>query len=329
MIPPVQIDKNKKSGVAVFIPCFNEALTIEKVVRETRGALPAAQIYVFDNNSTDETARLARAAGAIVVRSPKQGKGHVVRHAFQVIDADIVVMIDGDDTYPIERAMELIPFVQRDGFDMVVGTRLTRFSEGAFRRFHLFGNRFLSRTVSSFFGQEISDMLSGFRVFSRKFVEEVPLNSKGFEIETDLTLQAISKGYAIKEVPIEYRHRPEGSVSKLKTFDDGFLILKFILQLIRDYRPLTFFSSLAGGCWILGAMAGWAPVRDFILHAYVYTVPRAILAASLILLGAVLFGVGLILDSQNRHFAAQFAMLQKMGQSKHRREVDVARKNVS
>ena len=331
-------DLNKNNSVAVFIPCFNEALTIAKVVSDARAALPHAEIFVFDNNSTDHTAQIAKASGATVVRSPKQGKGNVVRHAFEQIDADFLVMIDGDDTYPVEQAPTLLQHAVEEGYDMVVGTRLTQFSAGAFRRFHLFGNRFLSRTVSSFFGQEIHDMLSGFRVFSRAFVEQIPLHSKGFEIETDLTLQAISKGYSIKEVPVSYRHRPAGSVSKLKTFDDGFLILKFILRLIRDYRPLAFFSVLAGICILLGAIAGWAPVRDFILHAYVYTVPRAILAASLMLLGTVLFGVGLILDSQNRLFAEQFSTLRKMGLAQKRihsynrdPKVDVfpSKKNVS
>ncbi len=314
--------------VAVIIPCFNEELTIAKVVHDARRALPEARIYVFDNNSTDRTADEARTAGAEVIHSPRQGKGHVVRHAFRVVDADVIVMVDGDDTYPMDEAPKLVSLVLAENYDMVVGTRLSHFSAEAFRKFHLFGNRFLSRTVSSFFGQEVSDMLSGFRAFSRAFVEQVPLHSGGFEIETDLTLQAISKNYSICETPIAYRHRPEGSFSKLKTFDDGFLILKFIFRLVRDYKPLQFFSVLATLCVCLGLIAGWAPVRDFVLHAYVYTVPRAILAAALMLLGTVLFGVGLILDSQNRHFAEQFTGMQKLSE-RARRERERAEKSAN
>lgn len=311
----IQLAWTHSTSIAVIIPCFNEELTIAKVVGDARAALPSATIYVFDNRSSDQTAKCAREVGATVITSPLRGKGNVVRHAFRVVDADVYVMVDGDDTYPMEQAHELVQAIVTGGFDMAVGTRLTEYSETAFRKFHLFGNRFLSKTVSSFFGEEIRDMLSGFRAFSRAFVEEVPLNSVGFEIETDLTLQAISKGYAICEMPISYRNRPEGSHSKLKTFDDGFLILKFIFRLIRDYRPLQFFSFLAVICVALGIASGWAPVRDFLLHSYVYTVPRAILAASLMLLGTVLFGVGLILDSQNRHFAEQFAALRLLGAS--------------
>lgn len=307
--------KSLTAQIAVIIPCYNEELTVAKVVRDARAALPSASIYVFDNRSSDQTAERAHEAGAIVIPSPRRGKGNVVRHAFRLVDADVYVMVDGDDTYPMDEAPKLVQAIHAGGFDMAVGTRLTQFSETAFRKFHLFGNRFLSKTVSSFFGEEISDMLSGFRAFSRAFVEQVPLNSEGFEIETDLTLQAISKGFAICEMPISYRERPEGSHSKLKTFDDGFLILKFIFRLIRDYRPLPFFSSLAFISVVLGVISGWAPVRDFVLHSYVYTVPRAILAASLMLLGTVLFGVGLILDSQNRHFGEQFAALQLLNTS--------------
>ena len=303
--------------IAVLIPCYNEEITIVKVVNDSRLYLPSAQIYVFDNNSSDRTAEFARTAGAEVILSPIQGKGHVVRHAFRVIDADIYILVDGDDTYPMDAAPKLIEQVEA-GFDMVVGTRLSVFTPGAFRKFHLFGNHFLSATVSSFFGQKISDMLSGFRAFSREFVEQIPLNSQGFEIETDLTLQAISKNYPICEVPVAYRERPEGSFSKLKTFDDGFLILKFIFRLVRDYKPLQFFSCLAAFFVLLSLASGYAPIHDYMVSGFVYTVPRAILASACMLLAVVLFGVGLILDSQIRHFNEQFTITQKLHQSTQR-----------
>ena len=306
-----EIENQQGRTVAVLIPCYNEEITIAKVVNDTRLYLPMARIYVFDNNSSDQTAVRARAAGAEVICSPIQGKGHVVRHAFRVIDAEIFVLVDGDDTYPMDAAQKLIDQVEA-GFDMVVGTRLSEFAPGAFRKFHLFGNRFLSATVSSFFGQRISDMLSGFRAFSREFVEEIPLNSRGFEIETDLTLQAISKNYSICEVPVAYRERPSGSFSKLKTFDDGFLIIKFIFRLVRDFKPFQFFTSLAALFVVMGLVAGYAPIHDYMVSAYVYTVPRAILASGCMLFAVVLFGVGLILDSQNRHFNEQFATAQKL-----------------
>lgn len=306
--------------IAVIIPCFNEELTVARVVRDAKNYLPEADVFVFDNNSTDKTFERAKEAGAIVIRSPRQGKGNVIRHAFSVIDADIFLMTDGDDTYPMEHAHKLIKLVEDHGYDMVIGTRLQDYSSQAFRKFHLIGNRFLSKTVSVLFKQKVTDMLSGFRAFSRNFAEQVPINSRGFEIETDLTLQASDKGFAIAEVNIPYRARPAGSYSKLKTFDDGFLILKFIFRIIRDYRPLSFFSLLALACFILGLVCGWAPVMDYLRHAYVYTVPRAILAASLMLMACVLFGVGLILDAQKRHFSEQYRLMQLSIQKKTKRE---------
>jgi glycosyltransferase involved in cell wall biosynthesis len=295
--------------IAVVVPCYNEEITVGKVVRDFRKALPDAEIYVFDNCSRDRTAEVARAAGAAVIHSPLQGKGHVVRHAFRVIDADCLVMVDGDDTYPAEDCPRLIEPVVKDGFDMVVGTRLQVHDGGAFRRFHLFGNHMLSKLVSLLFGQKITDMLSGYRVFSRNFVERVPLHSKGFEIETDLTLQTVSKGFSVREIPVSYRARPKGSHSKLSTFSDGALILRFIFRLIKDEKPLPFFTLLAFFCFGFGLVSGWAPIMDYLEHSYVYKVPRAILAASLMLLSAVLFGVGLILDSQVRYFQLQHTLL--------------------
>lgn len=298
--------------VAIIIPCYNEELTIEKVVRDCRQSMPNADIYVFDNNSKDQTKTLAQKAGATVISSPLQGKGHVVRHAFSKVRADYYVMLDGDDTYPAEQIPFLINKAIEGGFEMVVGTRLSRFSDTAFRGFHLLGNKVFSGLVSLLFQQKISDMLSGFRVFTADFVQNVPLHSKGFEVETDLTLQAISRGFSVGEFPISYRHRPEGSFSKLRTYQDGFQILQFIAKIVKDYKPLPFFMGLSVFAFVLALFVGWAPVKDFIDHAYVYTVPRAILAASLMILSTVLCGVGLILDSQIRYFQDQMQVLRRM-----------------
>lgn len=219
-----------KGRIAVIIPCYNEEITIEKVVREARRYLPDAEVFVFDNNSTDATADRARKAGAIVIPSPRQGKGFVIRHAFDVIDADYYLLVDGDDTYPLEEADKLLRAVTEQNFAMAVGSRFERRLAGSFRRFHVFGNRFFSALVSLLVRRKITDMLSGYRLLNRELVNQIRLQSKGFEVETDLTLQAIAKGHTITEIPVQYQARPKGSHSKLKTYRDGVLILKSILK---------------------------------------------------------------------------------------------------
>lgn len=298
--------------LAVIIPCFNEEVSIAKVVRDAHKYLPDAGVFVFDNNSTDRSVECARTAGAHVIRAPIQGKGHVVRQAFRDVDADIYLLIDGDDTYPLEEADRLISQVEQGLCAMAVGTRLGRHQFGAFRRFHVLGNRIFSMFVGLLFDQAIDDMLSGYRALSRDLVDQLCLHSSGFEIETDLTLQTISKGFAIKEVPISYRARPAGSFSKLNTYRDGFFILKFILKLVKDYRPLPFFALASFFCFWLGAAAGWAPISDYVQFSYVYTVPRAILAASLMILSFIFLGVGLILDSQIRSFNDQLVIVHRL-----------------
>lgn len=295
--------------IAIIIPCYNEETTIAKVVKDCQAAVPTAKVYVFDNNSSDQTSTVACAAGAIVYPSPLQGKGQVVRHAFRKIEADLYVMLDGDDTYPADAIPLLIERTVAGGFDMVVGTRLSQHSPTAFRHVHRFGNQFFSRLVSFLFDQKVTDILSGFRIFTADFVRAVPLNSQGFEVEMDLTLQAISHGFAIGEFPISYRNRPEGSFSKLKTFQDGFTILSFLVRIFKDYKPLPFFAGLSLFAFISALFFGWAPIKDFIDYSYVYTVPRAILAASLMILSTVFLSVGLILDSQLRYFQNQSQFL--------------------
>ena len=230
--------------VAVLVPCYNEEPTVGKVVTDFRAALPGAQIYVFDNNSSDKTAELAKAAGATVVHSPRQGKGSVVRHMFATVAAPYYVMVDGDDTYPADAAPALVALAKSSGADMVVGTRMNRFEDRSFRRFHQFGNRLVAWLISKIFGSRVSDVLSGYRVFAREFVQLIPLSSTGFEIETELTVKATAKNFRIEELPIQYGVRPEGSYSKLSTFGDGFLIIKLIFMIFKDFKPFTCFGVI-------------------------------------------------------------------------------------
>jgi glycosyltransferase involved in cell wall biosynthesis len=302
--------------VAVLIPCHNEELTVAQVVADCRKYCPKADVFVFDNCSTDRTAEFAFKAGAQVIAAPRRGKANAVKQAFASVEADIYVLVDGDGTYSLEHLQDLIAPVESHSCDMVVAARLANHSHKAFRRFHLFGNRFFSGLVSFLFGQKVSDILSGYRVFSKNFVQSLSLQSGGFELETELTLHAISRNFIVQEIPLPYRERPEGSFSKLKTFGDGFLILKLMARLIRDYKPLPFFSALAFACFFLGLISGWAPIHDYIEFAYVYTVPRAILAAGLMILSTVFFGVGLIMDSQVRLFHQQMQYLHSIKMQK-------------
>ncbi|RKZ11632.1 glycosyl transferase [bacterium] len=283
--------------IAVLLPCFNEEVTVATVVTDFRAALPSATVYVFDNNSTDRTAALAEEAGAVVVPSPRQGKGHVIAHMFRSVDADIYIMADGDDTYPADRAVELIEALESSGADMVVGARLTSFEKGSFRLLHGIGNRVISGLISLLFATKVSDVLSGYRVFSRDFVQRLYLRSPGFEIETEMTLQAIVKDAVIREVPIHYGKRPEGSRSKLNTFSDGWQVLRSIFLIFKDYQPLAFFTVASALCFVLGLVAGWYPIADYVQTRYVSHVPLALLAAALEILAVLFLGIGLILNA--------------------------------
>lgn len=283
--------------VAVVIPCYDEAPTIQKVVHDFAKALPRARIYVFDNNSTDATAELARRAGAEVVPSPRQGKGNVVRHMSAVVDADVVVLVDGDDTYPADAAPALLERFRRDALDMLVATRLSDHERGAFRPFHRIGNRFISWLISRLFGTRLTDVLSGYRVLSREFLDIVQVRTAGFEVETEMTLQALTKRMNVAEMPVRYAARPDESHSKLSTWSDGFLIVRCILMLFKDYKPLVFFTSVSALLAIFALASGSAPVRDFMQTGYVLHVPRAILAAALAILSVVSLTAGLVLDT--------------------------------
>lgn len=301
-------DATTYGGVAVLVPCYNEEITVRKVVEDFRRALPGAAIYVFDNNSKDRTAAIAREAGALVVPSPRQGKGHVVRHMFAIVEAEAYLMVDGDATYPADQAERLLEAFRAGGVDMVVGARIERSEAGAFRRFHRFGNHLVARLIASLFRVPATDVMSGYRVFSRDFVKSIPLLSAGFEIETEMTLQAAAKGYVFREVPIDYGKRPEGSTSKLNTYSDGFLVLRTILLIFKDYKPLVFFTLLALLFGALSIASGWGPVQDYMTTGKVARFPSAILAAALGILAGVSLGVGFILDTLAKFQREQFEL---------------------
>ena len=292
---PAEFERERR--VAVVLPCYNEQVTIAGVVADFRAALPTADIYVFDNNSDDDTARVAAGAGAIVVASPRRGKGNVVRHMFEFVEADIYVMADGDGTYPAHMARELIRVLEDSNADMVVGTRLKAHRPGSFRRLHEFGNRLIARVISVLFSASLTDVLSGYRVFDGYFVRALHLRSSGFEIETEMTLQALVRDGVIKEVPIPYGERPEGSHSKLNTFSDGALVFKAVFLIFKDYKPLMFFSCVSAVCFVLGLVAGWYPIGDYVKTRYVSHVPLALLAAVLEVLAVLFLGIGLILNA--------------------------------
>ena len=232
--------------IAVLIPCYNEEPTIGKVVADFRTALPEADVYVYDNNSTDRTAEMALAAGAIVRKEPVQGKGNVIRRMFREVEADCYLMADGDDTYPAEQALQMVKPVLEEGVDMVIGDRLssTYFEENK-RLFHNNGNRVVRALIRHFWHSDIHDIMTGYRAFSRRFVKTFPVMSGSFEIETEMTIHALDKRFLLREVQVEYRDRPEGSVSKLNTISDGLSVLKTIFVLYKEYRPLRFFAWLA------------------------------------------------------------------------------------
>ena len=238
--------KKDSKKIAVLIPCYNESKTIEKVVKDYKEVLPEADIYVYDNNSSDGTDEIARKAGAIVKYEYRQGKGNVIRSMFKDIDADCYLMIDGDDTYPKENAREMCDLVLNKGADMVVGDRLssTYFTENK-RPFHNIGNRLVRWLINSLFKGHINDIMTGYRAFSYEFVKTFPVLSKGFEIENEMTIHALDKNMYIEEIPVEYRDRPEGSVSKLNTYSDGFKVLKTIARLFKEYKPMIFFGLIS------------------------------------------------------------------------------------
>lgn len=285
--------------VAVLIPCYNEAVTIGKVIDDFKRVLPDADIYVYDNNSKDDTAAIAEDHGAIVRTEPRQGKGNVVRQMFREIDADYYIMVDGDDTYPAEAAPRLLEPLMNDTADMTVGDRLSNgtYGEENDRAFHGFGNNLVRWLIKVIYGYAFDDVMTGYRAFNRIFVKTMPVLSEGFQIETELSIHAVDKRFRITDVPIDYRDRPEGSYSKLSTFGDGAKVLRAIASLFKDHKPMAFFGWLALILIVLGLIAGIPVIAEYFQTGLVPRFPTAILAIALVICGALSFTAGIILDT--------------------------------
>lgn len=286
-----------KSKIAVLIPCYNESKTIEKVVKDYKRVLKDADIYVYDNNSTDGTDEIARKAGAIVKYEYRQGKGNVIRSMFRDIDASCYLMVDGDDTYPAEDAKKMCDLVLEGKADMVIGDRLssTYFQENK-RPFHNFGNRIVRWLINKLFKNNIKDIMTGYRAFSYEFVKTFPILSKGFEIETEMTIHAVDKNFMIVEMPVSYRDRPSGSVSKLNTYKDGMRVLKTIATLFKEYRPAFFFNLVAGILLII-SMFMLAPVFiEYFKTGFVPRFPTLIVGGVILTVSLLLWICGIILQ---------------------------------
>ena len=281
---------------AVLIPCYNEELTIKKVILDFKKALPKADIYVYDNNSTDNSYEIAKDTGAIVKREYRQGKGNVVRSMFRDIDADCYILVDGDDTYPAEASKEIEELILSKKADMVIGDRLssTYFTQNK-RRFHNSGNRLVRKLLNTIFNSDISDIMTGMRGFSYEFVKSFPVASKEFEIETEMTIFALNHNFLIKEVPIDYRDRMDGSESKLNTFSDGYKVISLLLGLFRDIRPLFFFSLVTLVLLIIASIYFFPVLLDFYRTGYVEKVPTLIIVGVVAIVAVIIFFTGVVL----------------------------------
>ncbi len=283
--------------IAVLIPCYNEEKTISKVVKDYKNALPQADIYVYDNNSTDNTVELAENAGAIVRHEYKQGKGNVIRKMFSEIEADCYLMIDGDDTYPAESAKEMCDYILEGKADMVIGDRLssTYFKENK-RLFHNFGNKLVRFLINVLFKGNVKDIMTGYRAFSYKFVKTFPVLSKGFEIETEMTIHALDKNFLLKEIPIEYRDRPDGSTSKLNTYVDGVKVLKTIARLFKEYKPTMFFGLVSLVFFVFSILLGTPVFVEYFKTGIVPRFPTLIFAGFMLIVACLMLICGIILE---------------------------------
>jgi len=308
--PPAGGTPGSGARIAVVIPCFNEEPTVAAVVRQFRAALPGAEVYVFDNNSTDATVARAREAGANVFFERRQGKGFVVQSMFRRVDADVYVMVDGDGTYPVEAVHDLLEPVLRGEADMVVGSRLHATSTSHFRLPNRIGNRLFLGLLNFIFGVKLTDLLSGYRAFSRRLVRGLPLTGGGFEIETELTMKALQRSFVISEVAVDLSRRPAGSHSKIRVLSDGVLILSTMLSLARDYKPLTFFGGAGLLVVAAGLVPGLAAARDFLAGGSVTEPVSALLAAVLVITGVLIGLVGLVLHTVARRFQELDSSLQ-------------------
>lgn len=309
-----------KDKIAVLIPCYNESRTVEKVVRDFKRALPEATIYVYDNNSTDGTAELALKAGAVVRQERMQGKGSVIRRMFREIDADCYIMTDGDDTYPAEYAPEMVRLVLEEQADMVVGDRLssTYFTENK-RPFHNFGNELVRVSINRLFGSDIKDIMTGYRAFSYAFVKTYPVLAKGFEIETDMTIHAITRNMLVRNVVVEYRDRPTGSVSKLNTYKDGAKVLMTIARMYRNYKPFAFFGLLSLLLFVVSLLFFVPVLLEYFATGLVPRFPTLIVCMFGLMASLQLFVAGLILSTlqerDKRRF--EFQLQQVSDQYRH------------
>ena len=297
--------------VAVLIPCYNEELTIKKVIEDFRKELPDADIYVYDNNSTDNTYNIAKEAGVIVVKETRQGKGNVVRAMFRDIEADIYVMVDGDDTYPADEVHKLIKPVEENLADMVIGDRLSNGTYGKEnkRKFHGFGNSLVKWLVNVSYKSKIEDIMTGYRVFSRTFVKTIPVLSKKFEIETEMSLHALDKNLKIVEIPITYRDRPEGSKSKLNTFKDGFKVLKMLFTIVKDYKPFVVYGILSLILFGVSILVGIPVIKEFYMTGLVSKLPTAVLATGIMIISVLLFITAIILETIVNDSKRRFELL--------------------
>lgn len=303
--------------VAVLIPCLNEEAAIGRVLEGMLQHFPPQDIYVFDNASTDRTAEVARGFGVQVVLSPRRGKGNVIKHMFESVEADVYLMLDGDDTYFAKDAPAILKEFNEKHLDMVIGDRARHFDDPQlFRRFHTQGNNVITLAISRIFKNEVRDIFSGYRAFSRDFVKNLPLKAEGFDIEAEMTLQALSKRYRVGSVEIAYGARPLGSQSKLDTFTDGFLVIKTVLTILKNYTPLFFYSMLGGVAFLFSLICGLFPILDFIRYQYVHHVPLAILASGLAIIGMLCFAIGLILDTILALHNEQYIMLKKLASTR-------------
>ncbi|WP_434718248.1 glycosyltransferase family 2 protein [Paraburkholderia sp. A1BS-2L] len=293
------MDNTSPLRIAVVVPCYNEAAAIATVVRDFLRSLPQAEIYVFDNNSVDDTANIARRTGAHVIPVPLQGKGNVVRRIFSDVEADVYIMVDGDATYDATAAPALVDLLVDQHLDMVVGSRLSD-KQSAYRLGHRFGNVMLTRCAAVIFGKTFNDMLSGYRVFSRRYVKTFPAHSTGFEIETELAVHALSMRMPVAELDTNYGSRPEGSQSKLNTYRDGFRILMTILKLFKTEKPLAFFSIGFAICALLSVILAIPVFETYAETGLVPRIPTVILSSGLMILGGILLTCGIVLDTVTR-----------------------------
>ena len=296
--------------IAILLPAYNEEITIQKVISDFKRVLPEADIYVYDNNSKDRTNELARQAGAIVRFESRQGKGNVVRSMFREINADYYIMVDADDTYPADEVQKLLDPLRSGKADMTIGDRLSNgtYAEENKRGFHGFGNNLVRLLVNHLYQGNYQDIMTGYRGFNRLFVKNFPVLSSGFEIETELSIHSLDKRFKLVEVPITYHDRPEGSESKLNTFSDGFKVLCMIFNLFKDYKPLIFFSLVTLFFFILGLIVGVPVVTEFADTGFIAKMPSAILATGFMILAALSFALGFILDTIVRQNRMQYEL---------------------